>query len=67
MLHGETSLSLLCLHSSWGSALDLALPLHLGHPLVSVLRPDGRGLKEQLIKGLWLSQATGEGGVWNVG
>ena len=50
-LHGVISLSLLCLHSSWGSALDLALPLHVGHPLVSVLCPDKMGLKEQLIGG----------------
>ena len=54
--HGEISLSLLFLHSSWGSALDLSLRLHVGHSLVSVLHPDRRRLKEQLIKGLWLTQ-----------
>ena len=58
-LHGEISLSHLCLHRSWGSVLDLALPLHVGHPLVSVFCPDRRGLKEQLIRGLWLTQAWG--------
>ena len=31
----------------------------LGYPLVSVLHPDRRGLKEQLISGLWLTQAWG--------
>ena len=30
-LLGEISLSLLCSHSSWGSALDLALSLCVGH------------------------------------
>ena len=56
-LHGEISLSLLCSHSSWGSALDLAPPLHVGHPLASVLHPDRMGFKEWLIRGLWLTQA----------
>ena len=56
-LLGEISLSLLCSHSSWGSALDLAPPLHVGHPLASVLRPERRGLKERLIRGIWLTQA----------
>ena len=65
-LLGGISLSLLCPYSSWGSALHLALPLHVGHPLASVLCPDRRWLKEQLIRGLWLTQAGGrEGyGVW---
>ena len=58
-LHGEIALCFLCLHSSWGSPLDLALPLHIGRPLASVLCPDRRGLKEQLIKGLWRTQARG--------
>ena len=61
-LHGEISLPLLFSHSSWVSALHLALPLHVGHPLMSVLHPDSRGLKEQLIKGLWLTQAGGREG-----
>ena len=59
----EISLSLLCSHSSWGSALDLAPPLRVGLIRASVLRPDRRGLKEQLIRGLWLTQARGEGEV----
>ena len=54
-------LYLLCLHSSWGSALDLAPPLHVGHLRASVLRSDRTGLKEQLIRGLWLTQDGGEG------
>ena len=58
-LLGEISLSLLCLHSSRVSALDLAPPLHVGRPLESVLNPDRRELKEQLIRGLWLIQAGG--------
>ena len=61
-LHGEISLSLLCSHSSWGSVLDLAPPLHVGHPLASVLCPDRRRLKERLIRGLWLTQACGREG-----
>ena len=56
-LHREISLSLLCSHSSWGSALDLTPPLHVGHPLASVLHPDRRGLKEWLTRGLWRTQA----------
>ena len=65
-LLGEISLSLLFSHSSWGSALDLAPPLHVGCPLASVLHPDRMGLKEQLLRGLWLTQARGrEGnGMW---
>ena len=35
-LLGEISLSPLCLHSFWGSALDLAPPLHVGHLRASV-------------------------------
>ena len=65
-LLGEISLSLLCLHSSWGSALDLDPSLHVGCLRASVLRSDRTGLKEQLIWGLWLTQARGrEGyGMW---
>ena len=42
-LLGEISLSLLCSHSSWGSALDLALPLRVGRLRASVFpfRQDG--------------------------
>ena len=56
---GEISLSHLCSHSSRGSALDLALPLHVGRLRVSVLRSDRMGLKEQLLWGLWLTEARG--------
>ena len=58
-LLGEISLSLLCSHSSRGSALDLALPLCIGLLRVSVLRSERTGLKEQLLRGLWLTQAGG--------
>ena len=58
-LLGEISLSLLCSHSSWGSALDLAPPLHVGRLRAPVLCSDRTGLKEQLIRGLWLTQASG--------
>ena len=61
-LHELISLSLFCSLSSWGSALDLALPLHVGHSLASVLSPDRRGSKEQLIRGLWLTPAGGREG-----
>ena len=61
-LLGEISLSLLCSYSSWGSALDLAPPLHVGRLRVSVLSPDRMGLQEQLIWGLSLTQAGGRGG-----
>ena len=62
-LLGEISPSLLCSHSSRGSALDLALPLRVARLRASVLRSDRTGLKEQLIWGLWLTQAAGEWGV----
>ena len=61
-LHGEISLSLLCSHSSWGSALHLAPPLHLGPLRVSVPHSDRTGLKEQLLQRLWLTQAGGREG-----
>ena len=51
-LLGEISLSLLSSHSSWDSALDLALSLCVGHLRVSVLHGDRLGLKEQLFQGL---------------
>ena len=44
-LHGEISLSVLCSHISWGSALVLALPLHVGCPKASVPHADQRELK----------------------
>ena len=56
-LLGEIFLSLLCLHSSWGSALDLAPPLHVGRLRASILCSDRTWLKEQLLRGLWLTQA----------
>ena len=58
-LLGEISLSLLCSHSSRGSALDLDPPLRVGCLRASVPRPDRMGLKEQLLRGLWLTQAGG--------
>ena len=58
-LLGEISLSLLCLYSSQGSALDLDPPLHVGRLRASVPRPDRTGLKEQLLQGLWLTQPMG--------
>ena len=61
-LLGEISLSLLCSHRSWGSALDLAPPLRVGHLRAFVLRSDRTGLKEQLLRGLWLTQAGGREG-----
>ena len=61
-LLGEISLSLLCSHSSGGSALDLAPPLCVGRLRASVLRSDRMGLKAQLIRGLWLTQAVGREG-----
>ena len=61
-LLGEISLSLLCLHSSQGSALDLDPPLCVGRPRASVLCSDRPGIKEHLIRGLWLTQARGREG-----
>ena len=66
-LLGEISLSLLCSHSPQGSALDLDPPLTIGRLRASVPRPDRTGLKEQLLQGLWLTQAGGRegyGGGW---
>ena len=61
-LLGEISLSLLCSHSSQGSALDLAPPLRVGRLRVSIPHPDRRELKDELIRGLWLTQAGTGGG-----
>ena len=47
--------------------MDLALPPHVGPLRASVLCSDRMVLKEQLLQGLWLTQAGGEGGVRNVG
>ena len=61
-LLGEISLSLLCSHSSWVSALDLDPPLPVGRLRASVLRSDRTGLKEQRLQGLWLTQDAGREG-----
>ena len=61
-LLGEISLSLLCSHSFRVSALDLDPPLRVGRLRASVLHSDRTGLKEQLLRGLWLSQAGGRDG-----
>ena len=42
--------------------MDLDPSLCLGCLRVSVLRSDRMGLKEQLIRGLWLTQAGGREG-----
>ena len=47
--------------------MDLALPLHVGRLRPSVLCLDRAELKEQLIRGLWLTKARGEGRVRNAG
>ena len=62
-LLGEVSLSLLCSHSSRGSALDLAPPLHVGRLRASVLRSERTGLKEQLLRGALAHSGRGEGAV----
>ena len=61
-LLGEISLSLLCSYSFRGTALDLDLPLHVGRLRASVPRPDRTGLKELLMRGLWLTQVGGREG-----
>ena len=70
-LLGEISLSLLCLHGSWGSALVLAPLLCVGCPQTSIPRPDRRGLKQRLIMGPLLTQVTRREGYgshnWNAG
>ena len=65
-LLGDISLSLLCLYSSQGRALDLDPPMCVGCLRASVLRSHRTGLKEQLLRGLWLTQVWGrEGyGMW---
>ena len=42
--------------------MDLVLPLCVGHLRASVICSDRTGLKEQLIRGLWLTQARGREG-----
>ena len=58
----DISLSLLCSHSSRGSALELDLLLRVGCLRTSVLCSDRMGLKEQLVQVLWLTQAGGREG-----
>ena len=68
-LRREISLSLLCSHNPWGSALVLAPPLHVGCPQASVPCPDKKELKQWLIRALLLTQARGREGYsshnWN--
>ena len=70
-LHREISLSLLCSHSSWGSALVLSPLLCVGHLQASIPRQDSRGLKQWLIRALLPTEAgEGEGygsHDWNAG
>ena len=51
--------------------MDLDPPLCVGHPQASVPHPDRMGLKQQLIRGLWLTQSVGREGYgsynWNAG
>ena len=61
-LLGEICLSLLCSHSSWGSALNSAPPLCVSCLRASLLGSDRTGLQEQLLRGLWLTQAGGREG-----
>ena len=61
-LLGEISLSLLCSHSSRVSGLDLDPPLCVGRLRASVRSSHRTGLKEQLLRGLWLTQARGRAG-----
>ena len=42
--------------------MDLDPPLRVGRLRASVPRPDRTGLKEQLLRGLWLTQAGGGSG-----
>ena len=63
-LLGDISLSILFSYSSWFSALDLDPPLLVGRLRVSVLRSHRTGLKEQLLRGLWLTQAGEMEGYW---
>ena len=61
-LLGEISLFLLCSQSLRASPSDFDPPLHVGRLRGSVLCSDRMGLKEQLIRGLWLTQAWGREG-----
>ena len=70
-LQREISLSFLCFHSPWASALILAPPLAGGCPQASVPCPDRRGLKQQLIRAPLLTQPGDRKGHsshnWNAG
>ena len=61
-MHGEISLSFLCSHTSWRSALVLVLSLCVGHPQASVPHPDWSGLKHRLIRWFLFTQARGREG-----
>ena len=47
--------------------MDLAPPLRVGRLRASVPRPDRMGFKEQLLRGLWLTQAGGGSGTEEAG
>ena len=47
--------------------MDLDPPLHVGRLRESVPRPDRTGLKEPLLRGLWLTQAGGGSGTEEAG
>ena len=47
--------------------MDLDPPLHVGRLRASVLRSHRTGLKEQLLRGLWLTQAGGGSGTEEAG
>ena len=70
-LLGEISLSFLCSHSSWGSALVSAPRRLVGHLRASLPCPDRTGLKQWLIRAFLLTQAMGTEGYgshnWNTG
>ena len=47
--------------------MDLDPPLRVARLRAYVLRPDRTGLKEQLLRGLWLTQAGGGSGTEEAG
>ena len=63
-LLGEISLSLLCSHSSRGSALDLAPPLRVGRLRAFLQTGQGKGAADS---GPLAHSGQGEGGVRSVG
>ena len=60
-LLGEISLSLLCSHSSQGSALDLDPPLRVGLLRASLPRPDRTGFKGAAALGALAHSGGGQG------